>query len=123
MPYNILIVDDSATMRMLVKMTLKTFPDINTFEAKDGVEAIEICANNKMDLVITDLNMPEMNGFDFIRYLRKNPNYKDVQIIVLSTEGRDDDKEQAMRLGANDYIVKPFQPFQLQAKVKKILNL
>jgi two-component system, chemotaxis family, chemotaxis protein CheY len=118
----ILVVDDSSTMRMLVKMSLKTFKDYEVLEASDGVSAIESCSNVNFDLIITDLNMPEMNGFDFIKYIRKNPHYKDVPIIVLTTEGRDDDKNQAMELGASEYIVKPFQPNQIIQLVKKILS-
>lgn len=118
----ILVVDDSSTMRMLVKMSLKTFKDYDVFEANDGVGAIESCSNVNFDLIITDLNMPEMNGFDFIKYIRKNPHYKEVPIIVLTTEGRDDDKNQAMELGATEYIVKPFQPNQIIQLVQKILK-
>lgn len=118
----ILVVDDSSTMRMLVKMSLKSFKGYEVLEANDGVSAIESCSNVNFDLIITDLNMPEMNGFDFIKYIKKNPNYKDIPIIVLTTEGRDDDKNQAMELGATEYIVKPFQPNQIIQLVKKFLS-
>lgn len=123
MERNVLIVDDSSTMRMLVRMALKVFTNFKVFEAKDGVEAIENCSNMNMDLIITDLNMPEMNGFDFIRYIRKNLHYQNTPIIVLTTEGRDEDKKQALNIGANDYIIKPFQPVQLQEKIKNVFSL
>jgi two-component system chemotaxis response regulator CheY len=75
-----------------------------------------------VDLIITDINMPDINGLELISYVRKNPNYQDVPLIIISTEGSEKDRQKGLMLGANEYLVKPFDPSQLMKLVSKYLT-
>lgn len=119
MTKTILAVDDSKTMREMVSYTLKE-AGYNTLEAEDGRAALDVLANNNVDAIITDLNMPNMNGFDLIRNLRKNFKYKFTPILMLTTEGDDSKKQEGKDAGATGWIVKPFNPQKLVDVVKKV---
>ena len=112
-------VDDSKTMREMVSFTLKS-AGFDVTEAADGKEAIAVLANNTVDVVITDLNMPNMNGIEFIKELRANPTYKATPILMLTTEAEDSKKAEGKEAGATGWIVKPFQPEKLVAVVNKV---
>lgn len=118
----ILVVDDSATMRMFLSMTLKrTFSDISITEAENGVDAIKKLQAQDVDLVLTDMMMPEMNGLQLIENIRKLLN-KDVPIIVITTKGEEKDRELGLSLGANGYITKPVSGNKLKDEVLKFLG-
>ncbi len=119
---NILLIDDSPTIRKMLKIALKPL-NLNVFEANNGIEGIEIINRESLNLVISDLNMPEMNGFDFIRYMRQNENLANIPVMILSTEKKSETLETAKALGAAEYIIKPFTMPQIQTAVKKHLNL
>jgi len=119
MAKKILTVDDSKTMREMVSFTLKS-AGYEVIEAEDGKAALETLSNNKVDAVITDLNMPNMNGFELIQSLRANPAYKFVPILMLTTEGEDSKKQQGKSAGATGWIVKPFVPEKLVEVVQKV---
>ena len=119
--FNILMIDDSPTMRKMVKMVLKPL-NINLIEANNGIEGIELLNREKINLVISDLNIPEINGFDFIRYMRQNESFNAVPVIIMSTEKKQAAIETAKELAVAEYIVKPFTMPQLQAIVKKYMN-
>ncbi len=116
----ILAVDDSASMRQMVSFTLKGAGH-EVVEACDGVEALRIAKGGAMDLVISDVNMPNMDGIELIAELRKLPSYKFVPILMLTTESSTDKKMQGKSAGATGWIVKPFNPDQLLATIKKVL--
>ncbi len=116
----ILAVDDSASMRQMVSFTLKGAGH-DVVEACDGVEALRIAKGGAMDLVISDVNMPNMDGIELIAELRKLPSYKFVPILMLTTESSTDKKMQGKSAGATGWIVKPFNPDQLLATIKKVL--
>ncbi|HON57453.1 MAG TPA: response regulator [bacterium] len=120
--YKILVIDDSPTMRKMIQMALKPL-NIKIFEANNGIEGIEIINREKIDLVMTDLNMPEMNGFDFIRYMKQNENYINTPTIIISTEKKQESLDTAKELGVTQYIVKPFKLPELQQIIKQILNI
>jgi two-component system chemotaxis response regulator CheY len=119
MSKRILAVDDSKTMREMVSFTLKN-AGYEVMEAEDGKAALHALINLKVDAVITDLNMPNMNGFELIRELRANPTYKFTPILMLTTEAEGSKKEEGKAAGATGWIVKPFNPEKLVEVVKKV---
>ncbi|MDR3515670.1 MAG: response regulator [Azospirillaceae bacterium] len=121
MSKTVLTVDDSASMRQMVKFTLASAGYL-VIEAGNGVEGLSRAREKAVDVVVTDLNMPVMNGLDMIRELRKLPAYKGVPIIFLTTESDAAIKQQARAAGATGWITKPFQQEQIVAVVKKVLG-
>jgi two-component system, chemotaxis family, chemotaxis protein CheY len=119
MSKTVLTVDDSASIRQMVSLTL-TGAGYNFIEAGDGAEGFAKATANKVDAVITDLNMPVMNGIEFIRKYRAHPASTGVPIIFLTTESNDDLKRQAKEAGALGWIVKPFKQDQLLAVIRKV---
>ena len=117
---SILAVDDSSSMRQMVSFTLKQAGH-EVQEAADGVEALELAKRNSFNLVISDVNMPNMDGISLITELRKLAPYKFVPILMLTTESSMDKKSQGKAAGATGWIVKPFNPDQLLATIKKVL--
>jgi len=118
---SILAVDDSASMRQMVSFTLKG-AGYDVTEAKDGQEALQIAKSNSYNLVITDINMPNMDGITLTKELRTLPAYKFTPILTLTTESSTDKKMAGKQAGATGWIVKPFNPDQLLATVKKVLG-
>lgn len=119
MAKKVLAVDDSRTMREMVSFTLKG-AGYEVIEAEDGQAALKAIDGQKVDAVITDLNMPVMNGFELIRNLRSHANYKFTPILMLTTEGDAAKKEEGKAAGATGWIVKPFNPEKLVEVVKKV---
>ncbi len=117
----ILTVDDSASMRQMVKMTLAG-AGYAVVEANDGADGLSKARATPVDMVVTDLNMPVMNGLALIRELRKLPNYKGIPIIFLTTESDAAMKQEARAAGATGWITKPFQREQLVSIAKKVLG-
>ncbi len=122
MPKHILIVDDSKTVRNLVSYVMKK-EGFRVVAAEDGLDGLEkLYSAKQVDMVICDVNMPRMDGFTFIKNVRQQEEYRDLPIIVLSTEGEERDIQTGMRLGANMYMVKPAQPEKLLRNVKMLLG-
>lgn len=117
----ILAVDDSASMRQMVGFTLKK-AGFDVKEAKDGSEALEIAKGESFDAVISDVNMPVMDGITLIRELRALPAYKFTPMLMLTTESGLDKKTEGKAAGATGWIVKPFNPDQLLAVIKKVIR-
>ena len=121
MSKTILVVDDSPTMRQMVAFTL-TNAGYKVVEAGNGKEALtKVTTGTKPDLVVTDLNMPEMDGITLIKEIRKNAALKFTPILMLTTESADDKKKAGQAAGATGWIVKPFNPEQMMAVIKKVL--
>ena len=118
---SILAVDDSASMRQMVTFTLKG-AGYEVVEAADGVQALKIAKDRSVNLVITDVNMPNMDGIALIKELRALPNYKFTPLLMLTTESSPEKKQQGKAAGATGWIVKPFNPEQLLGTVKKVLG-
>ena len=122
MPKTIMIVDDAASMRGLISMTLKN-NGYEVIEASDGKEAIKrLSSAGKVDLIITDLNMPNMDGIQFIKTVKGDSKYRFIPVVMLTTESQDAKKEEGRLAGAKAWIVKPFKPEVLVGVVKKIIG-
>lgn len=119
---NILIVDDSASMRQMISFTLKQTGVHTVKESIDGKHGLQAVQSEKFDLIITDMNMPNMNGMDFSKALRARSDYKFVPILVLTTESSPELKQQGRETGVTGWIVKPFNPDQLVKVVQKVLG-
>jgi len=117
----IIAVDDSSSIRKLVKFSLKTI-GYQVILAENGQEALECLAKDAVDAIILDINMPRMDGFEFLKKIKADEVYASIPVIMLTTEGQDEDKEKSIRLGAHDYIVKPFKPSELLNIVEKTLQ-
>ena len=117
----ILIADDSISMRQMVNFTLKTAGH-EVVEAKDGEEALELASNNQFDLIISDINMPKMNGIDLTTTLRTKSNYRFTPILLLTTESSADKKGQGKAAGATGWIMKPFKPDALIHTIDKVMQ-
>ncbi|MCF7802827.1 MAG: response regulator [Candidatus Marinimicrobia bacterium] len=124
MAYNILIVDDSSSMRKVMTKIIKmsNFPIGEYHEAENGVEGLEVCQENWIDVIVTDINMPEMDGLTFIQKLQADPALKMIPVVVVSTEGRTAVVEQARKLGVVQYLQKPFQPELISNTLKELLG-
>ncbi len=121
MPKSILAVDDSTSMRQMVAFTLKS-AGFEVVEAADGQQALDIAKTRSFDLVLSDVNMPVMDGIALIGNLRQLPSYKFIPILMLTTEAGTDKKIEGKTAGATGWIVKPFNPEQLLKTVKRVLS-
>ncbi len=120
-PKTVLVVEDSSTIRKLTALALKV-KGFKVLTASDGMEAIELMTTNPVDLLITDLNMPNIDGFELIRLVRENPDFSSIPIIILSSEDSNENIERGMKLGANSYLTKPFVADTIQAEVLKYIE-
>jgi two-component system, chemotaxis family, chemotaxis protein CheY len=120
MSKKILAVDDSASMRQVVSLTLKE-AGYEVVVACDGLEALEWARSGVVDLVLTDVHMPRMDGITLVRELRELPNYKFVPMLILTTESSQEKKMDGKRAGATGWLVKPFSPPQLLATVARVI--
>jgi two-component system chemotaxis response regulator CheY len=120
---NILIVDDSLTMRRMVKASLRDLKDVSCNEAASGLEAIEQLVLARSDLIILDLNMPDMHGLDVLRFVRGHEAYRDVPILVLTTRDDKESMETMLAAGASLYLTKPFSPQFLASHVLELLHM
>ncbi|MDX9707972.1 MAG: response regulator [Trichloromonas sp.] len=119
----VLIVDDSPTMRQLLAFALKRLPGVSVTEAANGVDGLKKITGERFDLIFTDINMPVMDGLKLVGLVRKDPALNDIPIVVISTEGAEEDRNRAFALGANDYITKPVQSPQVQEVARRLLVL
>ena len=122
MTKHILLVDDSKTVRNLVAFIMKK-EGFEVTTAEDGLDGLEkLYSAEHVDLIISDINMPRMDGYTFIKTVREQEAFRDVPIVVLSTEGKEQDIQQGMSLGANLYMVKPAQPEMMVKNVRMLLG-
>ena len=120
MPSTILAVDDSASMRQMVSFTLRE-AGYEVVEAVDGAAALEYATENRVDLVLTDVNMPRMDGITLVRELRQLEHYRYVPMLMLTTESGADRKLEGKAAGATGWLVKPFNPEKLIATIERVL--
>ena len=121
--YKVLIVEDSPTMRQLISFALKRLRGIRIVEASDGVDGLKKLSAEKFDLIFTDINMPIMDGLKLVSLVRNDASYKHTPVVVITTEGAQEDRERALALGANDYITKPIQPNKILDVARALLNI
>ncbi|MGB4600229.1 MAG: response regulator [Trichlorobacter sp.] len=117
----ILVVDDSTAMRSLLAATIETLGSVKIVQAANGFEALRMLPREQIDLILTDINMPDINGLELLSFVRKNPLYRELPVIIISTEGSRTDIERGLSLGANEYLVKPFIPQTLLELVQRLL--
>ena len=117
----ILAVDDSPSMRQMVAFTLKS-AGFDVVEAEDGVDALDKAKSGQFNLVLADVNMPNMDGITLVRELRQLPDYRFTPLLILTTEAGQDKKMEGKQAGATGWLVKPFNPEQLVATVQRVLS-
>ena len=124
MAFNVLIVDDSSSMRAVIKRTIKVsgFNVGEYFEAGDGRDALEILSNKWVDLVLSDINMPNMNGLELITEMKKNELLSSIPVVLVTTEGSEKMIEESIRLGAKKYIKKPFLPEDIKNTLRSLVG-
>mgnify|MGYP000108933150 CR=1 FL=1 len=124
MAYNVLIVDDSTSMRAVIKKIVKAsgFNVGKFFEASNGVEALKVLNEEWLDLVLTDYNMPDMNGLELVEEMNKDDHLKSIPAVMITTEGSRERVEEFMAKGVIEYIKKPFTPEQIKQKLKHIMG-
>ena len=119
---HILIVEDSSTMRALLTSALEDLDaPVKVTEAESGFEALRQLPRNSYDLIVTDINMPDINGLELISFVRNNASYRAIPLVVVSTEGSERDRDKGVELGADAYLVKPFEPEELRDVVRELL--
>ncbi len=121
MAYTILVAEDSPTMRSLLASTLEEVADVRIVETGSGFEALKLLPRHPFDLIITDINMPDINGLELVHFVKSNPDYRSIPLVIITTEGSSRDQERGLKLGADAYLVKPFQPKTLQDTVVRLL--
>ncbi|MEW6068845.1 MAG: response regulator [Nitrospirota bacterium] len=119
----ILIVEDSTTTRALIRAVIEELGDLNTVEAASGFEALKLLPTQEFKLVITDINMPDINGLELINFMKNNPKYSHIPLIIVSTERSEEDRNRGIALGAMAYITKPFKAHELQEVIKQAIKL
>ena len=120
MPANLLVIDDSKTTRKFLTFVLKE-GGYNVIAAENGIEALELLSSIDVDMIITDLNMPQMDGLEFIRTIRENDAYQKMPILLVTTEGEERGEKQGEKAGATAYLEKPLEPESLLSKVKELI--
>ncbi len=118
----IIVVDDFATMRKIIKNILRQIGFTNILEADDGSTALPILEKENIDLVVTDWNMPKMSGLELVKAIRSNPNLKNIPVLMVTAEALKENIIEAVKAGVNNYVIKPFTAQTLQEKIEKIFG-
>jgi two-component system chemotaxis response regulator CheY len=122
----ILVVEDSTSMRAYLTTVIEggteSF-DLEIVEAGSGFEALKTLPHHTFDAILTDINMPDINGLELVSFLKNHPVYRSIPIMVISTEASEEDRRRAAALGAEEYLVKPFQPAELVEKLRRLLRV
>jgi two-component system chemotaxis response regulator CheY len=119
----VLVVEDSATMRSLIVSTLEELNGVEVIEVPNGFEALRMLPSQPFDLILTDINMPEINGLEIVNFVKGHPQYKSIPLVIVSTEQGEEDIKKGMALGAAAYVTKPFDPARLKEIVLSIIRL
>ncbi len=119
---NVLIVEDSKAIRSVMRVALEEAGDFYAVEVTNGFEALKTLPSRRFDLIITDINMPDINGLELIGFVKSNPTYRNIPLIIVTTEKTEEDKKRGMALGAAAYVVKPFKKEDFVGVVKKTLE-
>ena len=118
----ILVVEDSPVMRDLIGSLIDELGGFEITAVENGLEALRVLPSEQFDLIVTDINMPNINGLELLAFVKKNPNHVNTPVLVVTTEGAEKDREKGLALGANAYLVKPFERDELLAAVRKLLD-
>lgn len=118
----VLVVDDSSTTRALIVSTIEEMEGFETVEAHNGFEALKQLPQQPLDLIVTDINMPDINGLEIVHFVKHHPQYQSIPLIIVSTEGSEDDVRKGLDLGASAYVKKPFEPEFLKSTIRQIIK-
>jgi two-component system, chemotaxis family, chemotaxis protein CheY len=118
-----LVVEDSAIMREFIISSLSILPNIQPVQAASGFEALKALPMQSFDIILTDINMPDINGLELLSFVKNHPEYCSIPVVIISTEKSEADRKRGLALGADDYLTKPFDPQDLQLIIRKILKL
>jgi two-component system, chemotaxis family, chemotaxis protein CheY len=121
--HRVLIVEDSPTMRQLLVFALRRLKDVEIVEAQDGMDGLRKVSSDHFDIALIDINMPVMDGLKLIRLMRGEDSLKSIPIVVITTEGANEDRDRAIALGANEYLTKPIQANKVLSVVKSLLKV
>jgi two-component system, chemotaxis family, chemotaxis protein CheY len=120
---HILIVEDSPTMRLLLTSSLEELDGpVKITQVENGFEALRYLPREHYDLIVTDINMPDINGLELVSFVKSNATYRDIPLIIVSTESTERDRDRGLELGADAYLVKPFEPDELRDLVREMLS-
>ncbi len=121
---NVLVVEDSDSTRRMIRAVVEDLgEEFQVYEAGNGFEALKLLPTEEFSLIITDINMPDINGLELIGFVKRTPRYSAIPVIIVSTEKTEEDKRRGLALGAETYITKPFTPEDLEGAVRKVLRL
>lgn len=123
MTCKVLIVDDSSATRELLRAAVEVLTGVEVHTAVSGFDALKVLPRHRFELIITDVNMPDINGLELINFVKKNPHYRETPLFVVTTEGREVDRQRGLALGASEYIIKPFAPDLIAELVRRYLKL
>jgi two-component system chemotaxis response regulator CheY len=118
----ILVVEDSSAMRSFIRTTVEEMGNVSVTEAASGFDALRVLPTRPFSLIITDINMPDINGLELIGYVKEHPHFSAIPMVIVSTEKTEEDRRRGISLGAAGYLVKPFAPGDLQALVARVLE-
>ena len=122
MRYKILIVEDSKASREFIAATVEAIHGIEAVTTHSGFEALKLLPRHRFDLIITDINMPDINGLELVSFVKNNAAYRDIPLVIVSTEGSERDRDKGLGLGADAYLVKPFEPEALRDIARRLLH-
>lgn len=122
MAATVLLVEDSRAVRALVSNVLEEVGDINLVEVGNGFDALKALPGFRFDLIITDINLPEITGLEIVRFVKEHPGYQHIPVLIISTQRSQADIQRGLSLGASAYLGKPFEPEQLKATVRDLLQ-
>lgn len=117
-----LVVEDSTPMRQLIVAALDAIPDLEVVEAGDGLDALRKIAGARFDIILTDINMPILDGLKLVKRLRSDEKYREVPVVIITTESAEEDRQRALALGATAYLTKPVQAREVVPLVRELLK-
>ena len=123
MGYKVLIVEDSSAQRDFISSALQGIEGAEVVCAGSGFDALKLLPRHRFDLIITDINMPDINGLELINFVKMNPNYRETPLFIVTGEGRQHDRERGLQLGASEFLIKPLQPEMLNELVRRYLKV
>ena len=118
-----LVVEDSTVMREFIVASISTLPNIQPIQVANGFEALKALPRQQVDIILTDINMPDINGLELLSFLKKHPDYCTIPVVIISTEKSEGDLNRGLALGADHYLMKPFAPHELQLIIRQLLKI
>jgi len=117
-----LVVEDSPIMRQIIVSSLASLTNITSFEAANGFEALKMLPQKSFVIILTDINMPDINGLELLSFIKNHPLYRSIPVVIITTEKTEKDRQRGLALGADDYLTKPFRAQELQEIIRRILK-